>query len=130
MEQIPLILLLFIVGIVAGMLNVMAGGGSAITLPMLIFLGLDSPLANGTNRPAVFIQCIAAIISFKREKYSDWKTSMRLAACALPGAVLGAIGIVKMDSLPFQKVLGVFILAMVATVLVPKSGEHAFDPPK
>jgi uncharacterized membrane protein YfcA len=124
MEQIPLLLLLFIVGIVAGVLNVMAGGGSAITLPMLIFLGMDSPLANGTNRLAVFIQCIATIISFKREKYSDWKTSMRLAACALPGAVLGAIAAVKMDSLLFQKVLGVFILVMVATVLVPKSGKN------
>ena len=47
----------------------MAGGGSAITLPMLIFLGLDSPLANGTNRLAVFIQCIATVISYRRENY-------------------------------------------------------------
>ena len=54
----------------------MAGGGSAITLPMLIFLGLDSPLANGTNRLAVFIQCIATVISYRRENYSDLKTSM------------------------------------------------------
>jgi uncharacterized membrane protein YfcA len=84
MEHIPLMLLLFVVGVVAGILNVMAGGGSAITLPMLIFLGLDSPLANGTNRLAVFIQCIATIISFRRENYSDFKTSMRLAACSGP----------------------------------------------
>jgi uncharacterized membrane protein YfcA len=120
MEQIPVMLLLFFVGIVAGILNVMAGGGSAITLPMLIFLGLDSPLANGTNRLALFIQFIATVISFRREKYSDLKTSMRLAACALPGAVLGAIAAVKMDNLLFQKVLGVFILIMVATVFIPK----------
>src|SRR3989339_1214526 len=124
MEQIPVILLLYVVGIVAGVLNVMAGGGSAITLPMLIFLGLDSPLANGTNRLAVFIQCIATVISFRREKYSDFKTSMRLAACALPGAVLGAVMAVKMDSLLFQKVLGIFILVMVATVLFPKSANR------
>jgi hypothetical protein len=124
MEQIPMMLLLFFVGIVAGVLNVMAGGGSAITLPMLIFLGLDSSLANGTNRLAVFIQCIATIISFKREKYSDWKTSMRLAACALPGAVLGAIAAVKMENLLFQKVLGIFILVMVSTVLIPKFGKN------
>jgi uncharacterized membrane protein YfcA len=107
MEHIPLMFMLFAVGVVAGIMNVMAGGGSAITLPMLIFLGLDSSLANGTNRLAVFIQCIATIISFRRENYSDFKTSMRLAACALPGAVLG-----------------VFILVMVATVLLPKSGNN------
>jgi uncharacterized membrane protein YfcA len=93
MEQIPLILLLFVVGITAGILNVMAGGGSAITLPMLIFLGLDSPLANGTNRLAVFVQCIATVISFRRENYSDLKTSMRLAACALPGAILAVVAV-------------------------------------
>ena len=122
MDQIVLLPLLFVVGIVAGILNVMAGGGSAITLPMLIFLGLDSPLANGTNRLAVFIQCIATVISYRRENYSDLKTSMRLAACALPGAILGAVAAVKMDNLLFQKVLGIFILVMVATVLIPTSG--------
>ena len=68
MENIPFMLLLYVVGVIAGILNVMAGGGSAITLPMLIFLGLDSALANGTNRLAVFIQCFATVISFRREK--------------------------------------------------------------
>jgi hypothetical protein len=124
MEHVPFMLLLYAVGIVAGVLNVMAGGGSAITLPMLIFLGLDSPLANGTNRLAVFIQCLATIISFKGEKYSDFRTSIRLAACALPGAIMGAVVAVKMDSLVFQKVLGIFILVMVATVLFPKSAKN------
>jgi uncharacterized membrane protein YfcA len=124
MEHIPFMLLLFAVGIVAGILNVMAGGGSAITLPMLIFLGLDSPLANGTNRLAVFIQCIATVIAFRREKYSDLKTSMRLAAAALPGAVVGAVVAVRMNSLLFQKVLGLFILVMVATVLIPRSKKN------
>jgi len=119
MDNIPFSLLLFFVGILAGVLNVMAGGGSAITLPILIFLGLDSPLANGTNRLAVFIQCIATVISFRREKYSDLGTSMKLAACALPGALAGALLAVRMDSLIFQKVLGLFILVIVATVLIP-----------
>ena len=125
MNQLPLMLLLFTVGAVAGVLNVMAGGGSAITLPMLIFLGLDSPLANGTNRLAVFIQCLATVISFRRENYSDLKTSMRLAVCALPGAVIGAVMAVRMDNLLFQKVLGLFILIMVATVLLPERAQSA-----
>ena len=119
LDNIPFSLLLFSVGIVAGILNVMAGGGSAITLPILIFLGLDSPLANGTNRLAVFIQCFATVISFRREKYSDLKTSMKLAACALPGALAGALLAVRMDSGLFQKVLGIFILLIVATVFIP-----------
>jgi len=120
MADIPFMLLLFAVGIVAGLLNVMAGGGSTITLPILIFLGLDSPLANGTNRLAVFIQNIAAAVSFKRENYIELKTSFKLAAFALPGAIAGAILAVKMDSHLFQRILAVFILFIIATVVLPK----------
>lgn len=120
-------LILFAIGIVAGMLNVMAGGGSAITLPILIFLGLDTPLANGTNRLAVFIQCFVTVISFRRENYSDLGTSMKLAACALPGALAGALLAVRMDGGLFQKVLGLFILLIVATVFLPLPKAAAAD---
>ena len=85
MADIPFILLLFAIGIIAGLLNVMAGGGSTITLPVLIFLGLDSPLANGTNRLAVFVQNIAGALSFRQENYSDLKMSLQLAAGPGPG---------------------------------------------
>ena len=102
MQDILFLFMLVIVGIVAGFLNVMAGGGSVITLPLLIFLGLDSPLANGTNRLAIFIQTISSMISFKQENVSDFKTSLKLAACALPGAIAGAILAVKIDSILFQ----------------------------
>jgi len=59
----------------------MAGGGSVISLPLLIFLGLDSPLANGTNRLAIFIQTISSMISFKMA--SRWPSGMRSAAGGL-----------------------------------------------
>jgi uncharacterized membrane protein YfcA len=65
MEELLKLLLLFCVGSLAGFINVMAGGGSTITLPTLIFLGLDSSLANGTNRVAILIQNISGILSFK-----------------------------------------------------------------
>lgn len=120
MADIPFLILLFAVGIVAGLLNVMAGGGSTITLPILIFLGLDSPLANGTNRLAVFIQNIAGALSFRQENYSDLKTSFKLAVFALPGAIAGAILAVKMDSLLFQRILAFFILFIIVTVIIPK----------
>ena len=40
-------------GVVAGTLNVLAGGGSLLTLPVMVFLGMDGPVANGTNRVAI-----------------------------------------------------------------------------
>ena len=120
MQDILFLLLLMVVGIISGFLNVMAGGGSAISLPLLIFLGLDSPLANGTNRLAIFIQTIASILSFKQEKYFEFKTSLKLAAFALPGAIAGAILAVKIDSVLFQRVLALFILGILLTVIIPR----------
>ena len=49
-------LFLVLVGVVAGFINTVAGGGSLLTLPILIFLGLPPAMANGTNRVAIFFQ--------------------------------------------------------------------------
>ena len=121
MQDILFLFLLVLVGVVAGFLNVMAGGGSVISLPLLIFLGLESSLANGTNRLAIFIQTISSMISFKQEDVSDFKTSLKLASCALPGAVAGVILAVKIDSILFQRVLAVFIFGLLLTVIIPTS---------
>ena len=59
-------LVLFAVGLVAGTLNVIAGGGSLLTLPVMIFLGLPPTVANGTNRVAILVQNVGASWSFQR----------------------------------------------------------------
>jgi len=53
------LILLAIVGVVTGVINTLAGGGSLLTLPMLIFLGLPPSVANGTNRIAILIEARA-----------------------------------------------------------------------
>jgi len=121
MQDLFILILLIVVGIISGFLNVMAGGGSAISLPLLIFIGLDSPLANGTNRLAIFIQTIASIISFKQEKFFEFKTSLKLAAFALPGAIAGAVLAVNISNILFQRVLGIFIFGILLTVIIPQS---------
>ena len=55
-------LLLFVVGLVAGVLNVIAGGGSFLTLPALLFLGLPAADANGTNRVGVLAQNLTGVV--------------------------------------------------------------------
>lgn len=62
--QIPVV---FTVGIAAGFINTLAGGGSLLSLPILIFLGLPAAVANGTNRLAIMIQCLFAVAGFKRK---------------------------------------------------------------
>lgn len=118
--DIAAIVLLFVVGVVSAILNVMAGGGSAIALPVLIFLGLDSALANGTNRVAILIQNIFAVTSFRRQDVHAFKQSLRLTTWALPGAVAGAVAGVTVSDEWFQRILAVVMIATVVTILIPQ----------
>ena len=59
------VMLILITGIIAGFFNTVGGGGSLITMPMLIFLGMPSAMANGTNRIALIVQNLVAVASFK-----------------------------------------------------------------
>ncbi|MFA3783248.1 sulfite exporter TauE/SafE family protein [Melioribacteraceae bacterium 4301-Me] len=115
------ILSLFVIGLIAAFINVNAGGGSALTLPALIFLGLDSATANGTNRIAVILQNLSAVASFKKEKYEQFNLSIKLSLFTLPGSVIGAITAVKIGDELFQKILGIIMIAVTITMLLPQS---------
>ena len=71
-------------GLIAGFVNVMAGGGSLLTMPVMIFLGMTPATANGTNRIALLIQDIIAVDEFRRKGFSDARLSVTLALCTLP----------------------------------------------
>jgi hypothetical protein len=113
-------LILFAIGIFAGFLNVTAGGGSTLTLPALIFLGLDSALANGTNRVAILIQNISAVYSFKKEKYQQFDISIKLSLLTLPGSILGAVLAVNLSDTLFQKILGIIMIGIIISMVLPQ----------
>jgi len=112
--------LLFFFGILAGFINVNAGGGSTLTLPMLIFLGLDGAVANGTNRIAILFQNISAIFSFKNQNHSQFKLSFKLALFTLPGAIIGAYSATTISNQMFEKILAIIMIGVIVTMLLPK----------
>ncbi len=114
------IVVLFFVGSFAAFINVNAGGGSTLTLPALIFLGVDPVVANGTNRLSILIQNASAVYSFKQEKFYELKNSLILSALTLPGAILGAVFAVKLDNKVFQNILAFVMIFIVITMLLPK----------
>ena len=83
--------LLAIAGFGAGFVNTVAGGGSLMTLPVLMLVGLPAPIANGTNRIAVLAQSIAATMRFYRAGRLSSKHASPLALGLLAGACLGAL---------------------------------------
>lgn len=123
MSEILSILILFGVGSVAAFINVNAGGGSTLTLPALIFLGLDASVANGTNRVAIIFQNVSAVYSFKKEKYYELKNSLILSLLSLPGAIAGAVFAVRISDEAFEKVLGIIMILIIVTMLIPQKRE-------
>ncbi|MCJ7581090.1 MAG: sulfite exporter TauE/SafE family protein [Candidatus Aminicenantes bacterium] len=115
------LLLLFGMGIIVGFINVNAGGGSSLTLPMLIFLGLDGALANGTNRVAIFVQNVFAVASFRKREFHEFKLSGKLSLLTLPGAIIGSILATKISGVLFERMLGVVLLFIVLSMFFSRN---------
>jgi len=109
--------LLGVTGIAVGFLNVMAGGGSLISMPILIFLGFEPAIANGTNRVAILVQNITAVSSFRSHGYSEMQRSLGLAVCTVPGAVAGAFAAIVVDPVLFKRILGAVLVGAVILIL-------------
>ena len=112
-------LAVFAAGFGSGFLNVMAGGGSLLTLPLLIFLGLPVAVANGTNRVAILVQNAAALAAFRQQGQRGMREGLGWALATVPGAVAGAWLAVRVDERLFRVLLaGVLVLGVVG-LLVP-----------
>ena len=114
------IIILLICGVIAGFINTVAGGGSLLTLPILIFMGLPSNIANGTNRIAIFMQNIFSISGYKSRGISDFKYSSWLSVSALIGSIIGAKIAININEDMFNKILSVVIIIVVITIIYNK----------
>ncbi len=108
--QLPL---LFIVGAVAGILNILAGGGSLLTLPLLIFMGLPGAVANGTNRIAIFCQNIFAIRGFSKRGVMPLQLALLCTPPALLGSWVGANLAINLDDQVFKRVLALIMIGVL-----------------
>ncbi len=115
------LLLLVLIGFIAGCINIVAGGGSLLTLPALIFFGLPPNVANGTNRIAIIIQNIFAVSGFKSKGVSAFPYSIYLALSATVGAIIGAQFAVDIKGELFNKILAVvMVIIVIYMVFKPK----------
>lgn len=114
---------LFGAGLAAGTVNVLAGGGSAITLPLMIFLGLPPTVANGTNRVAILAQNVAAVLGFRRHGLFESRWILLAAPPALVGAGLGAWAAVVVGDAAFQRILAGFMMVIALWMLWRPLGE-------
>jgi uncharacterized membrane protein YfcA len=85
------IIVIIISGIVVGFINTLSGGGSVISLSLLLILGLPAPVANGTNRISIFFQTLSSVGSFTRQKMFTDLRPVWLGIPATVGSVFGAL---------------------------------------
>ena len=108
----PLALLL--VGASAGAINAVAGGGSLLTLPLLVFLGLPETVANATNRIGVLANSIGSAAAYQRTGHVPWGTVRLVLPATLLGSALGAWIAARLPDAAFRPVIGAVLVAMAA----------------
>lgn len=122
------IVYLILVGFVAGVINTLAGGGSVLTLPMLIFMGLPPAMANGTNRVGVFVNTVSGLFGFKSKGVEIAKQGIYWGLAATLGSIIGALWAVDIKGETFNKILGFVILFVVfVTVFKPKTKQDMLE---
>lgn len=109
--------LLIVVGFAVGFINTVAGGGTLLSLPVLIFLGLPPNVANGTNRVAILIQTAFATAGFKSKGVTTFPFNTYLGVSALLGAIIGASIAVDIDGAVFNKILAVIMIAVILIIV-------------
>lgn len=112
---------LVIAGIASGFLNTMAGGGSMLTLPALMLLGLPADVANGTNRLSVVSQSLSGVIGFDRGGALDRGSIVRVLAPTVLGSFAGAFAASRVPPDTLKIVLLSTMIAVAALMaLAPR----------
>jgi len=109
--------LLILVGMIAGVINTLAGGGSLLTLPVLIFMGLPPNVANATNRVGIAFQALIGTAGYRSKGISNFPFNIYLGISALIGSLIGAQIAVDIKGDTFNKLLAVIMIIVVAIIV-------------
>ena len=112
--------ILFAGAFVAGGMNSIAGGGTLISFPLLIWLGLNSKVANATNAVALWPGFFGGLFGFRRELVDSSVLLVRLGLISIVGGAVGAWLLILTPSLTFARMVPFLIL--FATVLFMAQG--------
>ena len=84
-------MILCLTGFIAGGINTIAGGGSNLTLPVLMMLGLPPDIANGTNRLSIVLQCVVSAAGYDRHQTLDRPAIVPILIPTISGGIIGAV---------------------------------------
>ncbi|PHP68535.1 hypothetical protein CSC94_00555 [Zhengella mangrovi] len=129
-------LLLFLAGLVSGMINAVAGGGTFLTFGAMTFAGVPPISANATSSIVQFPGYITSALAYRSEILREWKAVAVLSLISLVGAFGGALWLLSLSNPSFRSIVPWLLLAATALFaagpyLKPKaSGEHPPNSPR
>ncbi len=107
-------LVLVLAGLACGLLNTLASSGSAVTLPIMMALGVPDAVANATNRLPVFLGFATSTASFARRKQLDWIAAAKLLGPLALGSIAGVLSAEHMSN----RALGLLITGAILVALL------------
>jgi uncharacterized membrane protein YfcA len=113
-------LILIFVGILVGFINTLAGGGSSVLYPILIFMGMPIHTAIGTSRVGFVAQGVFSVAGFKSKGVFIFPFNFFVALSAMTGGLLGAWISLQVPSKNLTKILA-FIMIMIAVLILIQS---------
>ena len=108
---------LVVAGVIAGFINTLAGSGSLLTLPLLMFIGLPPTVANATNRIGVLLQSAVGAASFRHQKVFEFRESLWFVIPSVVGSVIGALIASGFNEQLMRIIIGVLLLFMFFMIL-------------
>lgn len=115
-------LLLVVGGLAAGVINTLAGGGSALTVPLLVLAGVPGTQANGSNRVGVLAASAAAAAAFRRSGTTSIAGTRAVLLPTIVGSVIGSVTISRIADDTFETIFGLLMIPIVIlTIFKPKA---------
>lgn len=125
--------LLLVGGVAAGAINTVAGGGSMLTVPLLVLAGVPGNAANGSNRVGILTSNLAAVATFRKLGVEGLVHASRVIVPVLAGSLVGSLGVSRLiGDDAFETVFGLLMIPLVIlSVRRPKpraEGEGTWSP--
>ncbi len=101
-------------GLVAGIVNAMAGGGSLLTVALLnVFVGLPGLVANGTNRVGVLVQNASSVASYRKEGVRGFRKAVPVMVPVIAGSLLGSLLVSSVTDETFERIFGILMVPLL-----------------
>jgi uncharacterized membrane protein YfcA len=112
-------------GFLAGTINTLAGGGSLLTVPLLVLVGVPGNVANGSNRIGVTVASSMAVWSFRTQGVWEFNRAVPVLIPLAAGSVVGALTVSRLTDAAFERAFGIVMLLLLVPTLIRRPNPEA-----